>query len=166
MAEGLLERLLETRGCAGFTVRSAGTWARPGIRATSDAVSVAGEMGVDLTGHRSRELTDADIRRADLVVAMTSVHVQEVLELAPKESAKVVMLKELAEIDAGAPGERSPEQALRSLLEGPRPEPRRRLDVDDPMGLPRSAYVRAAREIERGVTALADALCPEREKEA
>jgi hypothetical protein len=48
---------------------------------------------------------------------------------------------------------------LRSLLSARRPEPRRALDLDDPMGLPVFAYERAAGEIQLGVRRLAEVLC-------
>ena len=152
MAEALLRTVLERRGCDGVVVSSAGTWADYGNSATSEAQEAVAARGADLSEHRSRPVTDDELAGADVVVAMTSVHLREIEELAPEVMEKVVLLKELAEIEVA-------EDGLRSLLAGKRPAPRRDLDVDDPIGLPFGAYERCCKELEAGVTRLAEVLC-------
>ena len=98
---------------------------------------------------------------ADIVVVMTSVHEREVLEVSPGAAPKLVLLKELAEMRAAA-GSLDGSDAgarLKRLLDAARPERRRALDVDDPMGLPVTAYQRCAKELKAGVEALAEVLC-------
>lgn len=160
MAEALMRAELARRGCADIEVVSAGTWAEPGSPATPEAARAVARLGASLDGHRSRPLEAADLEGADLVVAMTSVHRREIAELAPDARARTVLLKEIEaiEMDEPPPGA-GPHQRLRALLSGRRPEPRRALDLDDPMGLPAAAYDRALREIARGVARLADLLC-------
>ena len=140
-----------------MTVSSAGTWATEGSPATPEAVRAVGALGIDLSQHRSRGFDPDEAEAADIVVAMTSVHEREVLDVSP--GARVVRLKELAEIrwETGTAG--AAERAA-ALLAGRRPEPRRSLDVDDPMGLPYSAYERSLEAIRAGVRVLADVLCP------
>ncbi|MDQ3915945.1 MAG: low molecular weight phosphotyrosine protein phosphatase [Actinomycetota bacterium] len=159
MGEAMLRHELAARGCNDVEVSSCGTWGLVRQPATTDAVTTLSGRGIDLASHRSRALDAAEIASADLVVAMTSVHVREIAAEVPGALPKVRLVKELAELrpDAGT--------GLAGLLAAPRPEPRRSLDVDDPMGLPSRAYERAAGEIEAGVKVLADALCPpEREQ--
>lgn len=160
MAEGLLRLRLAERGCTDVEVASAGTWAYEGNPASKGALDVFRARGWDLQPHRARELTADLLREADLVVAMTSVHRREILELAPDAGGKTVLLKELAEMRADATPGDAPAR-LAALLAGPRPEPRRALDLDDPMGLPSFAYERSFSEIEAGVEVLVDLLCPE-----
>lgn len=148
---------LRRRGCSGIDVASAGTWGGVGYPATSDAVDVLAARQIDLATHRSRPVDEEELAEADLVVAMTSVHLQEIEAIRPGTRAKTVLLKEVAEIAEGDVPD--PRGRLRSLLEARRPEPRRALDLDDPMGLPQSAYERCAGELEAGVRALADVLC-------
>ena len=115
----------------------------------------------DLSSHRSSALTTDAVEAADLVVAMTSVHVREILELAPDAEGKLVLLNELLEMEPDFDERGSqPSQRLEALLASPRPPSRRSLDVDDPIGLGARAYDRCATVIERGVRRLASLLCP------
>jgi protein-tyrosine-phosphatase len=160
MAEALLRHELARRGCTGVEVRSAGTWAYEGSGATRHAVNVLAGRNIDLSAHRSREVLANEIDDADIVVAMTSVHVAEILERAPDARGKVILLKEIAQtsVDHGSDAA----GRLRALLAAKRAEPRREFDIDDPMGLPRRAYERCVGELEGGIVALADILCPAR----
>ena len=160
MAEVMLRHALNGRDCAGdIEVASSGTWAYDGSPATVAAVDAMRARGIDASAHLSRPVAREELEQADLIVVMTSVHVREVLEVAPEVRPKLVMLKELAEMKADLDGAEGVEQRLRRLLEAERPEPRRSLDVDDPMGLPLMAYERCADDLDRGVNALAEVLC-------
>jgi protein-tyrosine-phosphatase len=153
MAEGLLRHEIEARNLDDVEVASSGTWAIDGSPATSEAIRALEGLGINLRDHRSRHLSRADLARADLVVAMTSVHVREIGDVAPEVLPKVRLMKELAEI---RPGPRGPDahSRLRSLLEGLRPQPRRALDVDDPIGLGPGAYRRCLSELHEGVATI------------
>jgi protein-tyrosine-phosphatase len=158
MAEALMRAELEARGCEGIEVASVGTWAWRGSGASADAAGVLAARQIDLGNHRSRPLEPVDVADADIVVAMTSVHVREIEQALPGAAAKTFLLKEIAEVERnGAAGDAS--GRLRLLLEGARPEARRALDLDDPMGAPPGAYERCVREIQAGVEALTDILC-------
>ena len=142
-------------------VASVGTWADFGSPATSGAMDAMTARGIDLRTHRSRPARPAEIEAADLVVVMTSVHVREVLDAVPAVKDKLVMLKELPEMAKQVPADGSGlgAERLARLLRAPRPERRRALDVDDPIGLPVTAYKRCADELARGVEALVAVLC-------
>jgi protein-tyrosine phosphatase len=141
-------------------VLSAGTWAYDGNPASDGSVEVFRNRGWDLASHRSQELTPALLTEADLVVGMTSVHRREILELDPDAAPKTVLIKELAEIEIEHVDD-DPGRRLAALLGAPRPEWRRALDLDDPMGLPVFAYERTFGEIEVGIEVLAELLCPQ-----
>jgi len=161
MAEAILRDELARRGCSDIEVASAGTWADLGNRATPEALEVLAARGIDFAAHRSRPVDLAELTEADLVVAMTSVHLRELRALAEEVGTKLVLMKELVEMELA--DARAPDLSgrLAGLLLSKRPEPRRALDLDDPMGLPVQAYERAVGEIELGVTALVEALCGE-----
>ena len=162
MAEYLLRNALEERGCHDVEVDSSGTWATAGIPATSDAADTLAAKGLDLSAHRARHLEPSYVDAADLVVVMTSVHEREVLEIVPEADSKLLLLKELAEMKSALDDTADPSDAserLAAFLRAPRPERRRALDVDDPMGLPITAYQRCASELRAGVDALVEVLC-------
>jgi protein-tyrosine-phosphatase len=82
LAAALCRRQLADRlGCAveelpdrGFEVTSAGLAAVSGEPAAAEAVTVARELGAELTDHASRPATPDLIARADLIIAMTAGH--------------------------------------------------------------------------------------------
>jgi len=100
MAAGLAKKVLAERlGCRvgelsgrGVEVSSAGAFAAGGSRATEDAVAAAGQLGANLSRHRSRKLTSQLIRSADMVFCMTGSHVAQARSLAPQEAGKVRLL--------------------------------------------------------------------------
>lgn len=159
MAEVMLRHELERRGCNDVEVASAGTWAGLGNPAMPEAVEALRGRGLDGSSHRSRPVELEELAEADLVVAMTSVHLRELKELSEAVGTKLVLMKEIAEMEFESSDGADPSARLRAFLGGRRPEPRRALDLDDPMGLPQFAYERAAGEIATGVERLADLLC-------
>ena len=91
---------------------------------------------------------------------MTSVHEKEILQVTPDVKDKLVLIKALAEMEIDFEPQSPPSQRVRAIVEARRPKYRRALDLDDPIGLPWSAYERCVNEILRGVNALLDVLCP------
>ncbi len=160
MAEGLFRHALQERGCDDIETSSVGTWAYYGRPATDEAIATLQQRGVDISAHLSRPVEIDELRAADVIVAMTSVHVRELTNLAPDLVDRIVMMKELREIKAAASGpDASIEDKARALLSGQRPKRRRDLDVDDPMGLPIGAYERTVGELQEGIDVLVKALC-------
>ncbi len=160
MAEALFRAELERRGCDGIEAASAGTWGMDGSPATQEAIAAVGALNLDLGDHRARSLEVEEVRAADLVVAMTSVHVREINQMVPDAGPKVVLLKQLRETQVTpAPGGAAGSQRLEALLAGSRPALVRAHDVDDPMGMPLGTYERTVTELSDGVERLADLLC-------
>ena len=97
MAEGLAKKHLAERfGCEvrhlaekGVEVLSAGVFGLGAGEATAEAVRAAGELGADISGHRSRILTKELITDADVVFCMTASHIAEVVRLVPDAAEKV-----------------------------------------------------------------------------
>ena len=160
MAEVLLKDELRRRDCADVHVVSSGTWGIDGSPPTPEAVLAVGELDIDLSSHRARSLDVDEVRSADVVVAMTSVHVRETIQMVPDAGAKVVLLKQLraTEVEPLA-ADASRSQRLEALLAGHRPALVRAHDVDDPMGLPVERYRRTVAELSDGIERLADVIC-------
>jgi protein-tyrosine-phosphatase len=76
MAAAFFNRLAET-GRLPIRAESAGLF--PVLdAATEEAITAAAEYGVDLWYHRSRQLTDAMVREADLILTMTEMQKHQI----------------------------------------------------------------------------------------
>ena len=120
MAEGLLRARFGARGRG--AVESAGLAALEGRPAEPMAVALLAERGIDISGHRARQLTPELLRAFDLVLVMGGAQERRLAALAPWARPRIQRL-------GGYGG----------------------FDVPDPYGEPRSAYERALALIERGL---------------
>lgn len=73
MAAALMRRRLDRAGAGDIIVDSAGL-AAGGEPVTSEAAAVMKEIGIDIAGRRSRPLTEALCREADIIAVMTPGH--------------------------------------------------------------------------------------------
>jgi len=97
---------LEDRG---VLVMSAGIAAMSGGRASSEAVQLLAEMGLDLSGHETQPLTEPLVRHADLIYTMTRSHRAAIVAQWPSAAERTHLLS-VDESDIcdpiGAPPER------------------------------------------------------------
>lgn len=96
LAEFLLNKMLAAEGIVGVKVQSRG------ISAVADRPMSDGSQALLLfeediiaNGHRSRPLTDTDVRRADLILTVER-HFSKVLDRFPEAVGKVSLLSEFA----------------------------------------------------------------------
>ena len=153
MAEHLLRRRLEDAG-VDARVASAGLL-RAGLPAQAHGVDVARGLGLDMSAHRSRSMTRDVLAEAELIVGMAREHVREAVVLDPTLWLRTFTLKELVRRGEAA-GPRVAGEPLAAWLA--RVGPGRRVsdlagasnadDGEDPLGMPRDAYERMARELE------------------
>lgn len=99
MAAGYLRKLLQERGILHVDVRPAGVLTVPGLLASQEAISIMGSEGIDIGKHRSSPLTPDMIRRADLILGMTPLHIQEAVKLSKDARGKSYLLKEYVNCD-------------------------------------------------------------------
>ncbi|MEA2931755.1 MAG: protein-tyrosine phosphatase [Actinomycetota bacterium] len=135
-------------------VRSAGLLDN-GHPAHSNSIDVLTGLGLDITDHRSRRITAAILRSADLVVAMAREHVREAVVMAPDVFPRAFTLKELVRrgeaVGPRASGEKVADWLHRVHAGRTSSDLMGISDVDDvpdPIGLPRSAYERMVEELE------------------
>lgn len=135
LAEGIMKSLLAGRDEPDLAVEvsSAGISAFPGDEASAQSIQVAREMGIDLTGHRSRRLSQQLLGSVDLVLTMTWSHKRAVLAMAPEMESRVLTLKEMA------------------LLTGGDPVGTPGVDISDPFGGDAGLYRLTADEIEKNL---------------
>jgi len=81
--EGLSQVLVDSSGLLGIE----------GLPAAPFSVEVAREAGLDLTGHRSRGVTPADVQSADLLLAMTSTQLNALARRFPAGGARGLLLR-------------------------------------------------------------------------
>ena len=125
MAEALLKR--ELRGQDGFTVESAGLGALVGHPASEYSVELMDEMGIDITGHRARQIHPDMVRDADLVLVMEAGHKRAIDDADPSARGKVYRLGEWQD-----------------------------RNIDDPYRQARIVYEEALEDIEAGVASWAE----------
>jgi protein-tyrosine phosphatase len=152
-AEAMLRHRAERLGVEA-RVGSAGLL-HDGQPAHNSSISTLAGRGLDLTAHRSRRLTAAAVRNADLVLGMAREHVREAVVLVPSAFPKVFTLKELVRrgerVGPRLPGEGVGEWLARvhagrtssDLLGNSAAD-----DVADPIGMPRTAYQRMVEELD------------------
>ncbi len=132
---------------------------------------VMASHGIDLSGHRSRALTEAALLESDVVVGMARRHVQESVILDPSCFTRAFTLKELVR-RADSVGRRSTEEDFVgwvAAVHGDRTRvalARRDTadDIVDPYGGPLTAYRDCALELDELTGALAILLWPAGER--
>lgn len=81
MAAELLRHLVSERGVEGVEVASAGTATWDGAPASEGSYLVCLEHGLDLSGHRARQITTDVVAEAHLILGMGESHVARVTAL-------------------------------------------------------------------------------------
>ena len=90
LAEAITRRLVVQSGRMDIEVSSAGTQAWDGSPASDGSLLVGLERGYDLSGHRSRQLTENIVASSDLVLVMAPSHLARVRELDPRADAHLL----------------------------------------------------------------------------
>jgi protein-tyrosine phosphatase len=114
MAEGLFRLAVP-----GVQISSAGMSALVGHGADSIAVQIMAGVGVDISAHRARMLTDAITREADLILVMDDQQKQQLSIQYPHARGKVFRLGEATRQDIPDPYRQEPEvfHTVFSLIE-------------------------------------------------
>ncbi len=89
----LAEGILKSRQLEGVSVRSAGLYATDGAPISSNSLNLLQEHGMPVTP-MSRRFTEQDLEWADLILTMTAAHRDMLRIAAPKDSSKIMTLKE------------------------------------------------------------------------
>lgn len=121
---------------------SAGTAAFPDAPASSQAIAVMKEEGIDLSGHKAQQLTPDMVREADLVLTMGAGHKWQLLGVIPEAGDKIFLLKEFAfgqnRAEAGS------------------------LDIADPFGQPVDVYRESAWQLREAIERVVERLLKEK----
>jgi protein-tyrosine phosphatase len=114
MAEGLIRQAVP-----GVQISSAGMSALVGRGADPIAVQIMAGVGVDISAHRARMLTDAIARDADLILVMDDQQKQQLAAQYPYARGKVFRLGESTRQDIPDPYRQGPQvfRTVFSLIE-------------------------------------------------
>jgi protein-tyrosine-phosphatase len=93
VAQGILETLLRKRRLSAIESDSAGTHAMNTFSPVEEAVSLAGEHGVDITHIRSKACTAELVNEADLILVMGHMHFAVIVNAVPSAREKTFLLK-------------------------------------------------------------------------
>lgn len=128
LAEAVARHLATEAQRSDISVSSAGTQAWDGSPASDGALLVGMERGLDLSNHRSRQLTLEILESSDLVLVMAPSHLAHVKDMMPSANAH--------------------------LLGGYAAGEERGFTVQDPFGGDLAAYRETADDLERELSAL------------
>ncbi len=95
MAEGIAQNLAEKMERE-ISASSAGLAVGTENLANSNAILVAHEHGIDLSGHRARQITPQLLADSDVVLAMTRSHADTLCLAMPQYKEKIFTLAEYA----------------------------------------------------------------------
>src|SRR6266404_1699463 len=129
MAEGIFRQAI--RGRSDYRVLSAGLGAMEGQSPSPYAVQAVRELGIDISGQRSRMLTPEMVQQADYIFGMTHSHIDTVMLLYPQAAEKTFLLREFDE--------------TLDLFEK---------DISDPIGGAYEVYLNCRDQIEQGIASL------------
>ena len=93
MAEGIIQKIIEENQMEGVTVQSAGLSASDGESSSDYAIEALHEIGIDISGHRSRRVVIEDLMKADCIYVMTPQHRDVILDAMPEISSKIIVME-------------------------------------------------------------------------
>lgn len=129
MAEGIFRQAVQGRG--DYRVISAGLGAIEGQPPSPYAVQALKELGIDISGQRSRMLTPDLVHQADFIFGMTHSHIDTVMMLYPPAAEKTFLLREF-------------DETLDQFEK----------DISDPIGGSFEVYLNCRDQIEQGIVSL------------
>ena len=115
IAEGILRSMLRQRGENGITVSSAGISGLNNHPAAQYAIEAALHWDVDISDHRARSIDREMIKRADLILAMSSEHVEYILRLDPGAAGRTYLIKAFPK--PYSPGQEGVDDPIGGLLD-------------------------------------------------
>ena len=93
MAEAILKEYLKEHEVHHIWVESAGTMMLSGAPAASETIKVCADNGLDVSAHRSQQITAGTLYQSDIVLVMEVAHVEYIRGMYPEFEEKVKTLK-------------------------------------------------------------------------
>ncbi|NLB88124.1 MAG: low molecular weight protein arginine phosphatase [Syntrophomonadaceae bacterium] len=100
MAEALLAALWQEQdNDLELKTLSAGVFTLDGMPASEEAIQVMKEYGIDISNHRSKQLTEDIIKQANLILTMTDSHRKTIMDKFPDYKSLVFTINEYIDLD-------------------------------------------------------------------
>lgn len=157
-----------TRGCP-VVVSSAGVMARDGAAMPDEAATISLRYGGRPEAHRSRFLTEAQLREVDLVLTATRAHRSSVVRILPRMANRAFTINEFARLLEALPprGSAAPFDAV-SVVDAARslrghvspPENPADDDLEDPYRRPFEVYESVGARLHEQIMLIAEHLYP------
>lgn len=96
MAEGLFKYILEENHKKDINISSAGIYAVEKSRANDKAIEVLKNQNIDISKHSARILSKELVENSDLILAMTILHKELIINFFPGNEEKIYTLKEFS----------------------------------------------------------------------
>ncbi len=125
MAYGIMKKLFEENGIDKVEIRTAGVMTIPGLLPTQESRQILMKDNMDIGNHRSCKMSPDLLKRANLILGMTSFHVQMALRMSEDAREKTFLLKEYVGVDT------------------------KNSQIQDPMGCTLEVYKKVYREVRR-----------------
>jgi len=119
----LLEEFEEGTCLDGLEAESAGLFTAEGMSASPEAVKAMLSEGIDISGHKARQVSESVAREADLILTMTTYQRDYLRDKLPEKRERIFTISEFAGEESG--------------------------DIVDPYGLGEKAYAEALGQIKR-----------------
>lgn len=133
-----MKKYIKELGKDDIEVSSAGVHAIDDIGPTKETVEVMKKEGVDVSGFKSRALTNELIKRSDLILVMAGHHMDDIITRMPDAATKTHILKQF--------GVEFETQGCEEL------------DIADPIGRPVDFYEEVLSEIKKEMKRIAGIL--------
>ncbi|WP_352419511.1 low molecular weight protein arginine phosphatase [Proteiniborus sp.] len=143
MAEWLFRHMVEEQGLQDeINIESAGVFAATGESASLQAIEAMEKHSIDISSHKSRQLTKEMLDKADLILAMTNRHKRAIATISNNAIDKTFTLTEYAYKDKG-----------------------KHDDIMDPYGFPVEEYEKCLIEIKKALINVMEKLTEKNEEE-
>jgi len=97
---GLMQHQLGCSLLSGVQVTSAGTNADPGLPPTAEMVQIAAEWGINISQHRSQQVTVDLVKTTDLILVSEPRHREIILMLDPSLGNRIRLAGETTDLDS------------------------------------------------------------------
>lgn len=101
------EYLLKEKLPKNIQVDSAGLGALDGYPADKNSIDIMQEQGVDISGHRARQITQRMISEYDLILVMSDKQKKDITRKFPESSGRVYRIGEWDDVNISDPFQKS-----------------------------------------------------------